>query len=322
MNIFMKKLVISIVFVFVGFTVFGQQDAQFTQNVFNKLDINPGYAGSTDGKFCFTVLGRQQWSGFEGNPETYLFSGNTKFGVHGVGLTIFSDKLGIEQSLFAKGAYSYNKTIGAGHIGIGVELGMLNKSLGSNFIAVDDPGLDPAIPNENTAATTFDAGFGLYLKMPKFYVGLSAQHIPASTLKAAANGSVTGNIGDLNYDIARHYYVMAGYDWDIQKNQKWVLKPSVFIKTDAASTQMDFNVLMEYNKVVWGGVSYRLEDAIAVLLGVNVKGNVKLGVAYDITTSSIGDYSNGSMELMLRYCFNLVKPPVSIRYTDPRRLPM
>ena len=305
----MKKYIVSAAFFFIGIAAFAQQDAQFTQNMFNKLSINPGYAGANGG-ICGTFLSRTQWTGFDGHPSTNLFSVDALlFSKHGVGLTVFQDKLGIETSLVAKLAYSYHLTLGPGSLGIGVEAGMLNKSFGDDFIAVDDYTLDPSIPNSGTSASTFDLGLGLYYNIPnKMYVGISTLHLTASELKDVADN---GGEGSLNYAQSRHYYIMAGYDWDMSGGaQKWVLKPSVLAKTDASSTQLDVNALVMYNKLVWGGVTYRVEDAVAALAGVNIPQlpGLKIGASYDITMSDLGDHSNGSLEFMIKYCTNISKP--------------
>lgn len=304
----MKKLILSISLFVVGAGLYAQQDAQFTQNMFNKLSVNPGYAGANGG-ICFTLLSRTQWTGFDGHPQTHLFSADALlFNKHGVGLTVFQDKLGIESSLVAKLAYSYHLTLGPGSLGIGLDAGLLSKSFGSNFIAVDDPTLDPSIPNSGTSASTFDLGVGLYYNIPnKMYVGISTLHLTASELKDVADA---GGAGALNYAQSRHYYIMAGYDWDVNGSGKWVVKPSILAKTDAASTQLDINALLMYNNLLWGGVSYRIEDAIAVLAGVNIPQlpGLKIGASYDITTSTLGDYSNGSLEFMVKYCTSITKP--------------
>jgi len=319
----MKKLIVSAVFLFAGIVTFAQQDAQFTQNMFNKLSVNPGYAGANGG-ICGTLLSRQQWLGFEGRPQTHLFSADALlFSKHGVGLTVSSDNLGIEKSIVAKLAYSYHLQLGPGNLGIGLELGMLNKSFGTDWVSVDDYTLDPSIPNTNTSVTSFDAGFGLYYQIPnKMYVGISSLHLPGSTLKDAADGGTQGAKGALNYSVARHYYIQAGYDWDITGDKMWVLKPSVFAKTDGASTQLDVNTLVLWNQLVWGGVSYRVQDAVAILAGVNLptpKG-LKVGVAYDVTTSALGDHSTGSLEFMIKYCTSITKPPKREVYRSVRFL--
>jgi len=305
----MKKFIISTAFLFAGFVTVAQQDAQFTQNMFNKLSVNPGSAGHNGG-ICGTFLTRSQWMGFDGRPQTHLFSADALLGKHGIGLTVFQDQLGIESSFIGKLAYSYHIPLGPGSLGIGLEAGIINKSFKDNFIAIDNPINDPSIPNGSTSAMTFDAGFGLFYNIPNtMYVGISALHIPETELKEVANGQ-TGK-GELSYLQSRHYYIMAGYDWHLGGGDKWVIKPSILAKTDAASTQLDVNVLALYNNLVWGGVSYRVQDAIAVLAGVNIPQvqGLKLGVSYDITTSTLGDHSSGSLEFMIKYCTTIVKPP-------------
>lgn len=320
----MKKFIVSTAFLFAGFAAFSQQDAQFTQNMFNKLGVNPGSAGHNGG-ICGTILTRSQWMGFDGRPQTHLFSADALLAnKHGVGLTLFQDKLGIESSFVGKLAYAYHLPLGPGTLGIGAEVGIINKSYGDDFVAIDDYTLDPSIPNANTSAMTFDAGFGLYYYIKnRMYVGISTLHIPQTELEDVADN---GGAGALNYAQSRHYYIMAGYDWNITGDEKWILKPSILAKTDAASTQLDATAIALYNKLLWGGVSYRVQDAIAVLAGIDfTKVNPKLqglkfGVSYDITTSALGDHSSGSLEFMLKYCTAIVKPPKREVYHSVRFL--
>ena len=316
----MKKLILSTALLFAGFCGFSQQDAQFTQNMFNKLSVNPGSAGHNGG-FCATLLTRTQWIGFDGRPQTHQFSGDARFGRHGVGLTIAQDQLGIERSFAVKGAYAFHLPLGPGELGIGLDIGMVSKSFSNNFVAIDDATLDPSIPNANTSAKSFDASFGLFYEIKKtMYVGISTLHIPQSSFQDAADG---GGEGALDFKQARHYYIMAGYEYDMSGgSEKWVLKPSILAKTDASSTQLDVNAMVVYNKLVWGGVSYRLQDAIAVLAGVNVPQapGLKIGVAYDVTTSSLGDHTSGSLEFMVRYCKNISKTPKREVYHSVRFL--
>ena len=319
----MKKLLISTAFLFAGFVSVAQQDAQFTQYMFNKLGVNPGSAGHNGG-ICATLLTRSQWMGFDGRPQTHLFSADALLGSkHGLGLTVFQDKLGIESSFIGKLAYAYNLPLGPGTLGIGLEVGMVNKSFADEFIAIDDYNLDPSIPKGNSSAMTFDAGFGLFYNIKnKMYVGISSLHLPQTELKDVANGNAPGGVGALNYAQSRHYYIMAGYDWAIDGDRKWVMKPSILAKTDAASTQIDASIVVLYNNLLWGGVSYRVQDAIAILAGVNFPKptGLKFGVSYDLTTSALGDHSSGSLEFMLKYCTTIVKPPVREVYHSVRFL--
>jgi hypothetical protein len=97
----------------------------------------------------------------------------------------------------------------------------------------------------------------------------------------------------------------------------------VLVKSDAASTQIDLNVNVLFNKMVWAGVSYRFADAVAPMLGYQKQiggGLMRIGYAYDVTTSKLKGYSNGSHDIMVNYCFNLDKPIPVQKSKNPRFL--
>lgn len=277
-----------------------QQDAQFSQNMFNKLPVNPGYAGTSDA-ICGTLLYRQQWLGFikgnEGIPKTALLSVDAPVkAIHGgLGLTVISDKIGFESGIAAKLAYSYHMDLGPGKLGIGLDAGILQKGIeGGKWVAVTPS--DPSIPVTSSDLSP-DFGLGLYYTTSDLYVGASTTHL--------AKGDLT--LGAANFGVARHYYFLGGYNYTV--NPIWTVKPSFWIKSDFASTQFDVNVTALYNNLFWFGPSYRLKDAIVAMVGVNV-GNLKIGYSYDITTSKIKTYSSGTHEIMIGYCFkpNITKP--------------
>ncbi|MCI5055003.1 MAG: type IX secretion system membrane protein PorP/SprF [Flavobacteriales bacterium] len=281
-----------------------QQDPQFSQNMFNRLFPNPGFAGSNNA-ICGTLLGRHQWMGFEGKPETYQLSLHAPVPViyGGVGLVVYQDQLGQEKTFGLKASYAYRRQLGPGKIGVGLALGMINKNIGSSWRAIDDYTQDPSIPDAGAGKTAFDMDLGVYYEMNKLYVGISAMHLPASSI--SDNGGVQAV--NFTYNVQRHYYIMGGYTYEIVPADI-KLKPSVFIKTDGASTQLDINAIALWQDKVWGGVSYRLEDAIVPMVGYQQpfgNGIGKIGYSYDVTTSQLRTYSSGSHEIMLGYCFNL-----------------
>ena len=295
----MKRLILISVASMILCSVKAQQDEQFSQNMFNRLHPNPGVAGSNNA-ICATLLGRSQWVGFDGKPESYLLSVHAPVPMllGGVGLTVRKDQLGQENTTGLKLAYAYRMVLGTGDLGIGVGLGMLSKQIGNNWRAIDDVSLDTSIPDNGAKKTTFDMDLGLYYKTDKLYVGISSLHLPSSTLKAS----------DFKYKIARHYYIMAGYDYDIT-SLPLTLQPSVFVKTDGSSTIIDLNVNALYNNMVWAGVTFRANDAIVPMVGFMkegiANGTVKIGYSYDVTTSLLKNHSKGTHEIMLGYCFNL-----------------
>lgn len=302
----MRKIILSVSALFIGMSAFAQQDFQFTQYMYDRLSFNPGFAG-IDGKICATGIFRQQWSGFDGSPQTMLLNvhGPVKPLRGGLGLSVFKDKLGQFNDTYARVSYSYHLGLPTGGtLGIGIAGGIVAKSVTASWLPPDGISTistDNAIPDANVSQTTYDLSLGLYYAGPNYYVGLSSTHLSESDLNT---------IGYLN---KRHYYVIAGYNWTLPGSGDWMLKPTIFVKSDAASTQVDISVRAMWKNMVWAGLTYRLQDAIAPIVGYQqpVKnGMIKIGYSYDITTSEIKNYSKGSHEIMVNYCFNLDKKPV------------
>ncbi len=296
----MKKTITTVVLFITGFVSFAQQDAQFSMNMFNRLAVNPAYAGMNKA-LCGTLLYRQQWTSFPGAPKTGLLSvdfGEVLFG--GVGLTVDQDQLGFDKTLKAKLAYSFHLPVGPGTLGIGLDAGMIQKAIKGTFIAPDGSvgsGPDQAIPWTGTSATTYDLGFGLYYTTNRLYVGLSSLHLPEQQLSK----------NTFNYKVARHYYIMAGYTF--QLGQQFDLTPSVLAKSDASATQLDLNLIAKWNKMIFVGCSYRISDAVVAIVGLEKsftpKLTAKFGYSYDVTTSAIKNHSNGSHEIMLGFCYKI-----------------
>jgi type IX secretion system PorP/SprF family membrane protein len=276
--------------------LFAQQDPQFSQNMFTKLPVNPGYAGSNDA-ICATLLYRNQWTGFGGEPKTMMFSADMPVEIlHGaVGLTVYAaDNLGAEKNMNIRGAYAYRTDLGAGRLGLGIDFGYHQKSVdGSKFVFNDDN--DNNIPTGNVSGGSLDLGFGAYYNTDRLFVGLSSSHLQ--------EGKITYK--DINTKLARHYYFMGGYGIDLTSSL--TLKPMIQLKSDAVSLQADFNANLMINNRFWVGGSYRLQDAIVILAGLEIVPNLKLGYSYDLTTSEIKTYSSGTHEIMLGYCYKPTK---------------
>lgn len=305
---------------------FAQQDPQFTQFMHSKLIYNPGYAGTSDA-ICANVLYRQQWVNFPGAPKTALVSFDMPLGnlPIGIGLNVMSDQIGFDKSLFARLALSYKRQVGPGNLGIGVDGGILQKSFNGAWITPDGSGTyDASIPaytsgtgtsiatNAGLNKMSYDLGFGIYYGIAnKMYVGLSSTHLTAQDISANSN---------VKFALARHYYLVGGYTFDLSPVH--ALTPNVKVKSDGASTQLDINLTYMYNKTFWFGVSYRMQDAIAPMLGAKFlkTKSLKIGYSYDVTTSKIKGYSSGTHEVMLGYCFNVKKPVKVTSYQNARFL--
>lgn len=308
-----------------------QQDPQLSMYFGPKLFYNPASAGMNDG-ICLYMLGRQQWTGFEGRPETYLFGAHGTFVVPGInlrsggGLSIMGDGLGQMHFFGLKAAYSAHiplNFIGGepGHLGVGLSLGMLQFAIGNNWRSVDPYYSDPIIPQDGYQLSKFDMDFGLYYKTEKLYFGISSTHLNGAEYSGEGLGLTDDvennpNVKTWNstFAVTQHFYVVGGYNYALPNNPMFVLKPSILLKTEAVSSQVDLNMLVEWDNLVWGGLTYRFIDAVVVMGGVNYPlpvGTLRGGYAYDITTSKLSGGSNGSHEIFLQYCFKLKqKSPV------------
>ena len=160
------------------------------------------------------------------------------------------------------------------------------------------------------SGTVPDINVGLFYKTRELYFGFSTTHLGGF------------NMEDLNIQNVHHYWITAGYDYELNADLK--IRPSILIKSDASSSIMDINVNALFKNMFWAGLTYRFGDEIAPMLGYQhpfTDGSIlRVGYAYGITTSVIGNYSNGSHDLMLSYCFKLTKPAPVEKSKNPRFL--
>jgi type IX secretion system PorP/SprF family membrane protein len=289
----------------VNLAAFSQQDPQFTNNMHYKLGVNPGVAGA-EGTINGIILNRYQWSGGKGAPETLVFSADAAinaFGAPGgIGLNIVSDQLGFEKNTQVNLNYAYIKTVGLGKLGIGVSFGVLNKSLKGEWEVPEDelgiytqPGSDPAIPQEEASQVALDAGFGLYLSTNQYFLGASVTHLNQAAIKFSDLASTY---------LVRHYYLTGGYNIKMA-NPLFELRPSFLFKTDLAAWQLDLNTNVFFNERFWGGITYRVQDAIALLMGMEMENGLRFGYSFDLTTSKLAAYGYGSHEIFISYSLNL-----------------
>jgi type IX secretion system PorP/SprF family membrane protein len=333
----MKRVLIVLTALFSIVEVSAQQDAQFSQNMFINSAINPGASG-IKGMHCFDLIAREQWFGFEGRPETGLLSYNGLVSNNfGMGAVLMYDKIGFENNINLKlnGSKHFNVGTNGGKLGIGLDVGMLQRSMSGIPRAVNQ--LDPSVNFANNPNDMgLDIGFGLfYYKEKGLYFGVSAQKLLPQKL----------NLGGAKPEIRQHVYISAGFKNHV--NQNFVLKPNMLVKTDLTSTQMDLNLTAEFNNAVWLGASYRVTDAFIANVGFNYRKKdandepsgqpLKVGIAYDFTmqalknkgtftkwsdAGSVQEVNNnnrsiGSVELYIGYCIIPPPKPDFDIYTDP-----
>lgn len=291
----------------------GQQDPQFSQNMFNQMAINPAYAGSND-MICATAINRQQWLGFgEGTPKTTVVNINAAikpFGLSsGVGLNILNDQFGFNKDLGVDISYAVRFNIqGTGTLAVGLNGGFINNSIEPTW-RYPQTTSDNAIPAAKESSINFDLGFGVFYSNNEMYFGASATHLNETKFNKAVTPS----------HYRRHYYLTGGYLLQLP-NPVWELNPSVFIGSDLITNQFTVTGNVIYNKKFWGGVSYRIGEAITGMIGLELFSGMRIGYAFDFSTTDISRFNSGSHEFMLGYCFSLKKEKPPQQYKSIRFL--
>ena len=291
-----------IILMFLGtFSSNAQQDPQYTQYMYNTQVVNPAYAGSRD-VLSFGLLYRTQWVGFEGAPKTATFTANSPIGSldnMGLGLSIVRDEIGpaVESNVIVDYSYSISTSDNA-EVSFGLKAGIDILDIDFTKLNIFD-GNDIFEQNVDNKLQP-QIGAGVYYNTDKFYAGLSVPNF------LTTNHYDSSTLDDLNFngDVAPaerlHYFLIAGYVFDISDNLKF--KPATLVKAVSGSPlQWDVSGNFLINEKFTVGAAYRWSAAMSAMLGFQASENIFLGFGYDYQTTDIESYSDGSYEVMLRF---------------------
>ena len=318
----MKKVVLSLFLLLICIgKVVSQFDYQTSQYMFHNSSFNPAAVG--DGNMIeITGQHRIQWVGMPNAGQTTVFSINSPLKTDnfnsGIGVKFINDRVGLFTNQTVHLQYAYKKQLSSGLLSIGTDLGFVSNgfhgdSLPAHTITIGDYHdltNDPFIPKSSVAGISFDLSLGVFYSTPTYYAGISYLHINNPTVdwgdntKFKQNGSV---------------YLTGGYIWTLA-DTKYVFKPTTLIKTDFSSVQFDLSARVEYDSKFWGGIAYRLEDAVILLAGINVGSGLSIGYSYDLPVSNVIRASSGSHEIMVMYSFEYVFGKRNSKYKSIRIL--
>ena len=289
-----------------AFKVKAQQDPQFTHYMYNELNFNPAYAGKNRRQICADFIQHSQYTNFDGidggsNPSTQFLNVNAPLGnkyVQGVGLSIYNDEVGFQNTVSAVASASHHLETELGRLQLGFNVGIIQKTLnGDELDPIEQD--DKAIPNEEVSNIIFDAGLGAYLVAENYYAGLSTLHAPEGDLGYTTEGNGT---------YSRHYYLTGGYNY--QLSEKWDLKPSTLVKFDGSQLQADLNGRAMLNDKYWGGLGYRIgEKSLNAMVGAFLTPKLKVGYSFDLAFQPNDIRTGGTHEILLGYCFQFNPQP-------------
>lgn len=296
----MRNIITIILTLFVSCVAFAQQEAMFTHYMFNKLAINPGYAGTVDA-ISITGIHRSQWVSFKGAPTTQNLTAHMPINGKniGVGFSVLNDQIGPTQNLGLAGDFAYKIKINETDklsLGIKASINFISTNLTSLEI-IDQS--DASFSQNISSGTLPNFGFGAYYYNKKYFAGIS-------TPKLLQNGFDASNPSGTSIAISneqRHYFLLGGTVFNLTQNGVFKLKPTTFIKiTGGAPIQMDLTSSVIYNDKFSAGLSWRTGDAMGLLLGINLNDQFMFGYSFDFSyTNTTFNYNGGSHEIMLRY---------------------
>jgi len=284
--------------ILLSFKGMAQQDPLYTQYMYNMSVINPAYATDNPGMLNLGGLYRSQWVGIDGAPSTANFFAHTPVSERvELGITIVHDEIGDwvkENNITADFAYvlPLNET---NKLSFGVKGGISTFDANTSGLILNQLN-DPAFQNTNEVFPVF--GVGTYLFGEKYYVGLSAPNL--FTSKYLENKQGLRAMGEENI----HYFLTGGYVFDLNKDFK--LKPAFMargVKGAPLSVDVTANVLM-YNRLE-AGIGYRFDESITGLINFAITPGLRVGYAYDYTTSNLGDYNDGTHEFLILFDLDL-----------------
>ena len=291
----MKKIFTLILVSLLTYTVNAQQEALTTQYMFNGLSINPAMAGSDD-NLSVTGIIRSQWVGIDGAPNTQVLSIHSpmRSDNYALGLNVSHDRIGVTDRTNISPSYAYRLHFKNGAIlSMGIQASIMNYSAGLTELSPKD-GSDVVFTTDiNTWMMNF--GVGAYYYTNKYYVGISAPMLLNNNFSKSG-----AKISDAK--LTRHYYLNAGYVFDLDKN--YHLKPSLLVRyVENSYITTDINLNLYYKRYFGVGVSYRTSESVSALFELFINDNLMMGYAYDYILSDIQMATSGSHEIMINYIF-------------------
>ncbi|WP_417886001.1 type IX secretion system membrane protein PorP/SprF [Zunongwangia sp.] len=272
-----------------------QQDPVFTQYMYNMSVVNPAYATDDPGMLRLGGIYRSQWAGVEGAPNTVNFFAHTPISERiEVGLTVVHDEIGDgwqkENNITAD--FAYIIPVGpSSKLSFGVKAGVT--TFDQNTKNIDQS--DFAFENISDSYPAF--GAGVYWFGENYYLGLStpnfftAKHIDRDDIEGFGKEQI-------------HGYLTGGYVFDLSSDVK--LKPAFMaraVENSPVSVDVTANVLL-YDRLE-AGLGYRFDESVTGMVNFKITPQLRVGYAYDYTTTDFRNYNDGSHEIMVLFDLDL-----------------
>lgn len=309
------KWILTLLFiVLMGETLTAQQDAMFSQYMFNGMVINPAYAGSRN-SLSITGLLRRQWVSIPGAPQTETISahGNSRNDRFGFGASIINDRISFLSQTWYNAAYAYRIPLRKGKLALGLQGTLYNFRVRWEDAYTIDPN-DDVVNTYSQNLLLPNVGFGMFYSTERGYIGASVPHMLIHSLDKGRPKVSFFDIGDDLPGLYQHYFLTAGYVIDLNENIKF--KPSVLVKYHRTSPiEFDLNTTLFWYNRLWTGISYRTRDGMVAMVEYQFNRMLRAGYAYDYPLTQLNNFTSASHEIMLGFDLDFKKDPsVSPRF--------
>lgn len=281
-----------VLFSLIGFNAFSQKEPQYTQYMYNIGSFNPAYVGTVENPE-FSGLYRAQWIDIPGAPRTFRFGANLPFQNEkvGLGLNIVSDQLGPTTQTYADVSYSYQIMVtDETKLSFGIDAGGSFLNVDFSKGTFENPGEN--LNDEMLSKFYPTVGAGAFLYAEDWYLGAS---VPNFLTEGVYNDEVSSIVED-----KLQFNFIGGYVFELSDNLKF--KPAFLVNTIAGSpvnVNLSGNFLI--SDVFTAGASYRLDNAFSGLAGFQISNQLFAGYSYDYNTNLLGEFNNGSHEIILKF---------------------
>ncbi|MGB1247752.1 MAG: PorP/SprF family type IX secretion system membrane protein [Chitinophagales bacterium] len=302
----MKKFIrisLSFLVTFVVLHLSAQQNSQYSQYLYNKLLINPAYAGAKD-YLSVDMLYRAQHTKIDGSPHTMTLAAHSplKNNSYALGGSLGIESIGPYKTFHIVGDFAYRIPIQKGRFSVGINAGIQNYFTDYSELDAFQDG-DAAYADAGKTTSLPIIGFGVYHQVERWAWGISAPYI--------LNGKVSFSGDDEVIQLRNHYFGFVEYLQPIKENLH--IKPSLLLKMNhGAPVNFDININAIYKSMLWFGVGYRSENSFVFSTQYIFNDFVqhtkpfqfRIGYAFDLANNNIRNAVGGTHEIVLGIDFN------------------
>lgn len=315
----MKHIYKIIVLILMGSGLHAQQVVFFNHYFYKPMVYNPAFTGNGEAPELM-LINHTQWTGFKGGPQynVLTFDGNAINKNTGLGITLLSDKKGVNSRIGGNISYSYKLRFKKENVYLllGLSAGAVSQSLDYSKAVIEETN-DPSLFTNAQRSTTFDANAGLAFVYKRFELGLSAPQLANNKLNyKSASGSKAF------YTQARNYMGSLKYRFALSKKKDISLSPLALVRYTANTPlQYDVNLNLDVQNKFWIGATYKSNYAVSANIGLNLFKRLSIGYSYDFITGSVGKYAGLSHEIMLSFKFiKQKKEPLTVEQAEDEEL--